>query len=244
MIRACKVIFLIACFASSSCAVGPNAERAEGAVKHNVLSDAERESGWRLLFDGESLEHFRGYRKAEMPEIGWRVKDGTLWRPPGQGGGDIVTREQFRDFEFVCDWKVSPRGNSGIIYRCTEDHAYSWETGLEMQILDDAGHGDGLNPKTRAGSLYDLFPAPEGVVRPAGEWNTARIVARGTRVQHWLNGEKIVDVDILSPEFKAAWKDSKWPNMPNFATRLRGHIALQDHGDEVWFRNIKIREIQ
>jgi len=198
---------------------------------------------WVVLFDGTSLNAFRGYKKDAMPEKGWKITDGTLHRPAGEGGGDIVTREQYKDFEFRCEWKVAKGANSGIIYRATEDHNFAWETGYEMQILDNAGHQDGGKSKTSAGALYDLFAASEDVVKPVGEWNEARIVARGTRLQHWLNGVKIVDVDTQSDEYKKAWKASKWTGMPNFGTRLRGHIALQDHGDEVWFRDIRVRSL-
>lgn len=212
--------------------------------EHNTLTDTEMAEGWILLFDGIDARFFRGFKKDALPDVGWTITHGTLHRPAGQGGGDIITRDQFGDFELVLDWRASERGNSGVIYRCTEEFKWAWETGLEMQILDDERHRDGKNPKTSAGSLYDLFPAAHDVVRPAGEWNTARIVARGTKIEHWLNGVKIVDVDLAGPEYAAAHAASKWPTMPNMGTRPRGHIALQDHGDEVWFRNIKIRELK
>lgn len=199
---------------------------------------------WVVLFDGTSLNAFRGYKQEAMPAKGWEIADGCLHRPAGEGGGDIVTREQYKDFEFRCMWKIAKGGNSGIIYRATEDHTFPWETGFEMQILDDVAHRDGSKPRTRAGSLYDLFPCDEDVVKPAGEWNEARIVARGTHIEHWLNGVKVVDVNTQSREFKDAWKASKWPGMPDFGTRLRGHIALQDHGDEVWFKDIRVRSIE
>lgn len=206
----------------------------------NTLTAEEVAAGWVLLFDGASSEHFRGYRRPGFPEQGWAVIDGTLRRTPGAAGGDIVTREQYADFEFVCEWRVSPGGNSGIIYRCTEDKGNSWETGPEMQILDDAANA-GAAPVHLAGALYDLFPCAEDAVRPAGEWNEARVVARGDHVQHFLNGVKVVDVRLNSDEYNAAHAKSKWAAMPDFAKRRRGHIALQDHGDEVWFRNIRVR---
>ncbi len=207
-------------------------------------SDAPRAApsqAWTVLFDGTSMNAFRGYKKDAMPEKGWTITDGCLHRPAGEGGGDIVTREQYKDFEFRCEWKVAKGGNSGIIYRATEDHTFAWETGFEMQILDDDAHRDGGKAKTSAGSLYDLFAVSKDVAKPAGEWNESRIVARGTHLQHWLNGTKVVDVNTQSDAYKAAWKASKWTGMPDFGTRLRGHIALQDHGDEVWFRDIRVR---
>lgn len=210
----------------------------------NTLTPAERSEGWTLLFDGASAEHFRAYRGESFPSQGWAVVDGTLRRSPGDAwGGDIVTREQYGDFEFVCEWLVTPGGNSGIIYRCTEDRGASWETGPEMQILDDAAHRDGSAPDTRAGALYDIAPCTADVVRPAGEWNEARIVARGPHLQHFLNGVKVVDIRLDSEEYRAAHAASKWTALPDFATSASGHIALQDHGDEVWFRNIRVRRL-
>ena len=216
----------------------------ESEASSNAAGASDKASGWIVLFDGESAEHFRGYRQEGFPVRGWAVIDGTLRRTPGQGGGDIITREQYADFEFVCEWLVTPGANSGIIYRCTEDKGYTWETGLEMQILDHEAHRDGSSPKTRAGSLYDLVPPMKNVVKPAVEWNEARVVAQGTRIRHYLNGDLIVDIDLNSDEYRKAHAASKWPAMPDMGTRMKGHIALQDHGDEVWFRNIRVRELR
>jgi hypothetical protein len=210
----------------------------------NSLTRGEQSVGWILLFDGESTENFRGFRKDEFPAQGWDVtEDGSLHRTAGPSGGDIITRDQYGNFEFACEWRIAPGGNSGIIYRATEDHAYPWETGPEYQILDDDAHRDGSKPNTRAGSLYDLYPCASDVVRPAGEWNETLIVVRGPHIQHYLNGVLVVDAYIGSPEYKAAHAQSKWTGMPDFATRDRGHIALQDHGDEVWFRTIRVRPL-
>ncbi|MBX3408533.1 MAG: DUF1080 domain-containing protein [Phycisphaeraceae bacterium] len=210
---------------------------------HNTLTDAEKAQGWKLLFDGQSTEHFRGFRKATFPEQGWIVRDGTLTHTKSGRGGDICSKEMYGDFEFVCDWRVEAGGNSGIMYRCSEEHQYPWQTGPEMQILDDLGHADGRNAKTRAGTLYDLVACAADVSRPAGEWNTARVIARGGRIIHELNGIVVVDIDLASDEYKAAHAASKWPGMPHFATLAQGHICLQDHGDEVSFRNIKVRRL-
>jgi type 1 glutamine amidotransferase len=210
--------------------------------RHNMLTDAEKAEGWRLLFDGSSTASWRGYKQEKFPTAGWVVKEGVLTLA-GKGGGDIVTADEFGDFEFACEWRVPSGGNSGIMYRSTEDHSYPWETGPEYQILDDAGHADGKKPKTRAGTLYDVFALSFDTARPAGDWNSSRIVARGTRIQHWLNGFKVVDVDTASPEYKQALAQSKWTKYPDYGTKARGHIALQDHGDEVQFRDIKVRDL-
>jgi len=210
----------------------------------NTLSEAERAAGWQLLFDGATTANWRGFKKAGFPEKGWAVRDGALLVTAGGGGGDICTAEEYGDFEFECDWMTTKGANSGIMYRCTEDHTYPWETGPEMQILDDANHKDGKKPQTRAGTLYDLFACAADVARPAGEWNHAKVVAKGTRIEHWLNGFKVVDIDTASDTYKAALKASKWPGMPDFNTRAKGRICLQDHGDEVAFRNIKVKPLK
>lgn len=159
------------------------------------------------------------------------------------GGGDIITTDQFEDFELSLEWKVGPGGNSGIFYRIVESAEETYHTGIEMQVLDDARHADGQSRLTSAGALYGLYPAPAGVVKPAGEWNSARIVHRGNHVEHWLNGRKIVDAEIWSADWNTRLAGSKFTQWPGFAKASRGHIGLQDHGDRVAFRNIKIREL-
>lgn len=212
--------------------------------KHNELTEGEKAAGWRLLFDGKTTGNWKGFKQPAFPQKGWIVKDGTLTHARQGGGGDLCTTEEFSDFEFQCDWRVEKGGNSGVMYRCAEDKTYPWETGPEMQILDDANHADGKKPKTRAGTLYDIYACAFDVSRPAGEWNTAKVVAKGDRIEHWLNGFKVVETVLWSEEFKAAHGASKWPGMPDYAKRAKGRIALQDHGDEVSFRNVKIRELK
>jgi len=210
---------------------------------HNHITGDERAAGWKLLFDGKTTANWKGYKQDSFPAKGWVVKDGILWRQPGEAGVDIVTTDEFQDFEFACDWRVERGGNSGIIYRCTEDHGASYETGPEYQLLDNAAHPDSSSGKNRAATLYDIVACSYDVCRPAGEWNSARIVVKGTRIEHWLNGFKVVDVDTASDEYTKALAASKWTKYPDFNSRPKGRIALQDHGDEVRFRNIKIREL-
>lgn len=208
----------------------------------NTLTPQERLDGWVLLFDGvNASKNFRGYRKTDLPE-GWVAENGVLVRKGP--GGDIVTREQYTDFEFTCDWMVKAGGNSGIMWHVGEERPAPWETGPEMQILDDAAHVDGRTPETSAGACYALYPAPVGAVKPAGSWNRARMLVQGPKVELWLNGVKTASFDTSSDDWKARIAKSKFKDMPAFATLDRGVIALQDHGDEVAFRNIKVRPIK
>jgi hypothetical protein len=203
-----------------------------------MLTTAERAAGWRLLFDGRTTAGWRGYHQDTMP-AGWQVRDGALTRV--SPAGDIVTAEQYGNFELALEWRVARGGNSGIFYRVSEDLEYPWQTGPEMQVLDDAVHADGRSPLTSAGALYGLYPARRGVVRPAGEWNAVRIVVNGNHIEHWLNGVKLVEAELGSPEWKARVQQSKFATMPRFGRNRSGHIGLQDHGDQVAYRNIKIR---
>jgi hypothetical protein len=227
------------------CACAAGHARAPGApgaqAPANVLTDAERAAGWRLLFDGRTTAGWRGFR-ADSAAAGWRALDGALQRVGP--GSDLVTTDQFDDFELVVEWRVGPGGNSGIFYRVTDTGEHTYHTGPEMQVLDDAGHADGRSRLTAAGSNYGLYPAPAGVVRPAGEWNAARIVARGAHVEHWLNGVKVVEYELWSPDWEARVHASKFAQWPGYGRARSGRIALQDHGDPVAYRNIKIRVLR
>lgn len=204
----------------------------------NTLTDAERAAGWKLLFDGETLEGWRGYNMAGLPPS-WAVEDGTITRVAG--GGDLITEEQFEDFELAFEWRVEEGGNSGVFYRGVEGLPVIYHGAPEYQVLDDANHADGRSPVTSAGSNYALHPAPRGVVKPAGEWNSGRIVVRGNAVEHWLNGTQVVTYELSSEEWKRLVAESKFVEWPAYGMAERGHIGLQDHGDRVWYRNLKIR---
>jgi hypothetical protein len=193
---------------------------------------------WRALFDGRSLDQWRGYRRDQVP-AGWQVVDGALTRVAR--AGDLITRDVFADFELELEWMVAEGGNSGIMYRVTEEAGETYQTGPEMQVLDDARHPDGGSRLTAAGAVYGLYPAPVGAVKPAGEWNAARIVARGNHVEHWLNGVEVAAYELGSPDWKARVAGSKFRKWPGYGRAAVGHIALQDHGDRVGYRNIRIR---
>ena len=207
----------------------------------NTLTAEERAAGWRLLFDGRTTDGWRGYMRDAMPD-GWQAVDGELTRVAA--GGDIITTDTFSDFELALEWKVGPGGNSGVFYRAIEGPELIYHSAPEMQVLDDAGHRDGGSPLTSAGSNYGLDPAPRGVVKPAGEWNAARVVVEGNRVEHWLNGEKVVEYELGSPAWLEKVANSKFNEWPEYGKAREGFIGLQDHGDRVAFRNIKVRELR
>jgi hypothetical protein len=220
----------------SACTTTP---RSSGDDAATVLTAAERAEGWRALFDGSDLAAWRGYRQASLPD-GWQVVDGSLALVTA-GAGDAITRDQFRNFDLRLEWKVAPGGNSGIFYRATEEGSYIWQSASEMQVLDDERHADGKSELTSAGSNFALYPASRGVSRPAGEWNAVRLLVNGSHVEHWLNGVKVVEYELGSPEWEARVRASKFASMPLYGRAPQGHIGLQDHGDRVDFRNIHIR---
>lgn len=207
----------------------------------NTLTAQEKAAGWKLLFDGTSTAGWRAYGADSMPS-GWQAVDGSLTRV--SRAADIITKEQFGDFELTLDWKVEPRGNSGLFYRAVEGLEWIYHGAPEYQILDDAGHRDGQNRLTSAGSNYGLYGAPRGVVKPAGEWNSSRIVARGAHVEHWLNGQKVVEYEQGSTEWAKLVEGAKFKAWPQYGKAMKGHIGLQEHGGRVEFRNIKIRAIR
>ena len=221
----------------STCARGGRIDSLQGSPQ-NMLTPAERAAGWQLLFDGRTTAGWRGYRKAEMPP-GWQVIEGALTRVAA--AGDIVTADRYGNFELSLEWRVAQGGNSGIFYRVSEDLEYPWQSGPEMQVLDDAAHPDGRSPLTSAGALYGIYPAKPGVVRPAGEWNSVRLVVNGRHVEHWLNGVKVVEAEIGSSDWEARVNASKFADLPRYGRNDSGHIGLQDHGDRVGYRDIKIR---
>ncbi len=203
-----------------------------------TLTADERAAGWRLLFDGTTLDGWRAF-KSTAPPAGWRAVDAALVRDGA--GGDILTVEEFDDFELRLQWKISPGGNSGIFFHVSLDGEYVWSTGPEMQVLDNAGHADGKAPLTSAGSNYALHAPARDVTRPVGDWNDVRLVSKGAHVEHWLNDVKLLEYELWNPDWEARVKASKFGTMPGYGRARTGRIALQDHGDRVWYRNIKIR---
>jgi hypothetical protein len=192
------------------------------------------------LFDGKTTAGWRGFKMDTMPS-GWKVVDGALTRVgPGR---DIITQKKYQNFELTLEWRIAPGGNSGIFYRASEDDNAIYWTAPEMQVLDDARHPDGKSPLTSAGADYGIYPAPAGAVKPAGEWNQVRLVVNGTHVEHWLNGVKIVEYELRSPDWELRVRESKFGPHPHYGRNSEGYIGLQEHGDWVAYRNINIREL-
>ena len=198
---------------------------------------------WKVLFDGKSTDAWRGFKQDSFPDKGWRVEDGTLKTVVGVQSRDIITKEKYRDFELELEWKIAPGGNSGIIYLVSEDFDQTYQTGPEMQVLDDAKHHDGKDPKTSAGALYALIAPFNKVLQPVGQWNKVRLIVHHGHVEHWLNGRNVLDYDLGSDQLKPLIAASKFKEFPRFAQNREGYIALQHHGDEVWYRKIRIREL-
>ncbi|NUO62391.1 MAG: DUF1080 domain-containing protein [Gemmatimonadaceae bacterium] len=200
---------------------------------------ATSDTAWRSLIDQSSAPAWRGYKSDEFPK-GWSVKDGVLTKTGSVE--DLVTRDQFGDFELSLDWMLSPGGNAGIFYRATEEYDKVYWSGPEYQLLDDARHPDGKSRLTSAGAAYGIYPSPAGIVKPAEQWNSTRIVVRGNHVEHWLNGQKVVEYDLGSPDWEAKVKASKFSAYPNYGRASQGHIAIQgDHDGALSIRNAKIR---
>lgn len=206
----------------------------------NAVSPAETALGWRALFDGTTFNGWTNWKGTGAPK-GWEIADGVITRVGD--GGDLATDRDYDNFDLRYEWRITPGGNSGVMFRATEDHGYPWETAPEMQILDDERHPDGRSALTSAGANYALHAPPGPVAMPVGEWNRARIVANGPHITYWLNGVKTAEYEIGSQDWKKRVAESKFSSMPDYGSRSKGKIVFQDHGDRVSFRNIVIREL-
>jgi hypothetical protein len=225
---------------SAACSNPTQPAGVDDPIGPNTLTSAERAAGWRLLFDGTTTTGWRGFRQATAP-VGWQAVDGALTRTGG--GGDLITLDQFANFELAIQWQIAEGGNSGIMFRVSEASEATHLTGPEMQVLDNAHHPDGGSPLSSAGACYGLYAPSQDVTRPAGAWNDVRLVINGAHIEHWLNGVKIVEYDIGSPDWLSRLQVSPYRDVATYAREPRGHIAIQDHGDRVAFRSIKIRPL-
>jgi len=205
--------------------------------QHVEMATRAAAGGWRIL----GLPSFRGYESDAVPD-GWTVSGEEITK--SRGVGDIMTKDQFANFELSLEWKMGKGGNSGIFYRATREYEHIYWSGPEYQLLDDANAGDGKDPLTSAASAYGLYAPPRGVVKPADEWNTTRIIVNGAHVEHWLNGQKVVEYELWSPDWKARVAASKFKDWPRFGLATRGYISIQgDHPGTLSLRNIRIREL-
>ena len=213
----------------------------------NTLSKKEKKKGWILLFDGKTTKGWHTYNKPTASEA-WQIKDDALVMNAAADKtqrGDLTTDEEYENYDFSIDWKISKNGNSGVIFNVVEDPKYSqsYFTGPEMQVLDSDGHPDGKIIKHRTSDLYDLITSSPETVKPVGEWNTAKIVQNRGLLQFYLNGTKVMETRTDDENWKTMIAGSKFKNMPAFGKSSKGHLCLQDHGNEVWYRNIKIRKL-
>jgi len=212
----------------------------------DITQDKKPKKGkWESLFDGKTTKGWHNYLKKDVAAQ-WKIENGVLTLT-GKGGGDIITDKEYENFELELEWKIAEGGNSGIFYRVYEDPKFGapYITGPEMQILDDERHPDakaGKNGNRVAGSLYDMLP-PSQKAKPAGQWNKIRLVVNKNRAEHWLNGSKVVSYALVGPEWDNMLKESKFATWKDFNKYSKGRIGLQDHGDVVSFRNIRIREL-
>ncbi|MCL3779790.1 DUF1080 domain-containing protein [Prolixibacteraceae bacterium JC049] len=232
---------LIACFAFAFFACNE-------PVKDNELSSKEKRQGWVLLFDGQNTTGWRAFNGTKLPS-GWKVENSMLMSlgKGGDIGGDIVFDKPFKNFEFSVDWKISKGGNSGIFYHVQEGAQYKapYQTAPEYQLIDDIGFPGNLEEWQQTGADYAMHNADKSKKKlyPVGQWNRSKIVFNNGHVEHWLNGEKIVEFEAWTPEWSKLKNEGKWKNHPDYGLSKEGLIGLQDHGSYIWFKNIKIREM-
>ncbi|QEH39785.1 DUF1080 domain-containing protein [Chitinophaga sp. XS-30] len=244
--------------AAASCGNNPNnqgsgadtaigsANRAAMEPPANTLTAEEQAAGWKLLFNGNNLDGWRIYKNKESNT--WGVLDGTLHctgsaTDKSDMRGDLITNDQYENFELEADWKIAPQGNSGILYLVTEEFDAPYMSGPEYQLIDDENFPEKLEDWQKSGANYAMDPPSKLAAKPIGEWNHTKIVVNNGHVEHWLNGEKVVDSEMWTDEWQKKKTSGKWKEYKGYGVAKKGHICVQDHGSEIWFKNFKIREL-
>lgn len=212
----------------------------------NTLSKEQKEQGYKLLFDGKTMNGWRTYQNKSAES--WSVDSGTLHCKGSSANygaitADLVTKDEYENFDLTVDWKISPKGNSGILYMVREDSAYSYLSGPEYQIVDDKNFPEKLKDWQLTAANYAMDPAPTAIPSPVGEWNHTRIVVNNGHVEHWLNDKKVVEYELYSDDWKKKKMAGKWKDVSSYGQSKKGHISFQNHGSEAWFKNIKIKEL-
>ena len=240
--HALALLAVLACAPASEASRADSSARQAGAPNAGATgAPTNAQPAERALFNGQDLTGWRGYKTQTVP-AGWTAQGGVLTK--SKGTGDLLTTDQFGDFDLSFEWKLSRGGNAGVFYRGTEEYDHIYWSAPEYQLLDDAHHADGRSPLTSAGAAYALYPPPAGVVKPADEWNSSRILAQGNHVEHWLNGRKVVEYELKGADWEAKVKASKFKDYPSYGRATRGYIGIQgDHDGVLSLRNVRIREL-
>src|SRR3954451_24212616 len=234
------IVSQLAFFIGACTPMGSNPPASSSTASGTLTAD-QAAAGWRPLFDGTNTDAWRGYKTQTLP-AGWRIADGVLTKTGSVG--DLLTKDQFGNFELALDWKLSKGGNAGVFYRGTEEYDHIYWSAPEYQLLDDANHPDGQSRLTSAGAAYALYPSPAGVVKPADQWNSTLIVAKGDTVQHWLNGQKLLEYVLGSADWQEKVKASKFVAYPHYGLAKTGYIGIQgDHDGTLSIRNVRIRTL-
>jgi 3-keto-disaccharide hydrolase len=208
----------------------------------NVLTEKEKKEGWKLLFDGKTTQGWRSYKNKDVDS--WKVANGELYCiKEAKNHADLITLDKYKNFDLTFDWKVDKGSNSGLIYRANEDHDASYKSGPEYQLMDDNGFAGKLKESQRSGADYDMHAPLKFLSKPAGEFNSSRIFVKDAHVEHWLNGEKVVDFELWTPEWSGLKEKSKWKDEKEYGMVKEGYIVLQDHGGGISFKNVKIRKL-
>lgn len=229
---------------SWSCQTKPKEDAVQESSPATTLTPEQVAEGWKLLFDGQSLKGWRTYQN--QPNNSWRVENGTLHCLPfdsAEQRADLVTIDQYENFELQFDWKIGYQGNSGVMFRVSEDFDQPYLTGPEYQLLDDIGYPGESKDVHKTGANFDMQAPESKVAKAQGEWNTSRLLVNGSHVEHWLNGVKVLGYDIGSEVWQQQKANCKWKDVGTYSSKTTGHIDLQDHSMEAWFRNIMIKTL-